>query len=163
MLERVVPLWQEECTLVLAGSGLEGMPLPEHVVSLGRVDEVSSFYGAVDVLAVPSMHGSGVQEKAIEAIGSGRTVVATRHAIRGLAPGLPRQVHCVEEAGQFARLCAESPTALSAVRRGEVLQWSQGRREAYVAALDRCIKAAAHHRKIDHSALAANRPTAQTS
>lgn len=154
MLERVVPLWHD-CTLVLAGGGLDGLLLPERVVSLGRIDEVSSFYDAVDVLAVPSLHGSGVQEKAIEAIGSGRTVVATRHAMRGLAPGLPRQVHEADEPGPFARLCVESLTAPSVARRDDVLQWSGRRRAAYGAAVDRCIAAAVYGLSRDRAAVQA--------
>lgn len=147
MLESVVPLWQDECTLVLAGSGLDVLPLPERVVSLGRIDRVSAFYSAMDVLAVPSLHGSGVQEKAIEAIGSGRTVVATRHAMRGL-PGLLSQVHEAEEAGQFARLCAEAPTGQSAVQLDELLKWSERRRTAYGAAVDCCISEAVRRRAV---------------
>jgi hypothetical protein len=153
MLERVVPHWPDDCTLVLAGSGLEGLPLPARVVSLGRVDEASSFYAAVDVLAVPSLHGSGVQEKAIEAIGSGHVVVATTHATRGLAPGLPGQVHVADDARQFARLCAEVPVRTDAARWDTLQQWSEHRRAAYRAAVDLCIAAAvAPGHAVDHAA-----------
>jgi hypothetical protein len=93
------------------------------------------------------LHGSGVQEKAIEAIGSGHTVVATTHAVRGLAPGLPGHVHVADDAGMFARLCAEVPTAPAAIRRDELLQWCEPRRAAYRAALERCIAAAVHRRE----------------
>jgi hypothetical protein len=153
MLEHVLPHWPDDCTLVLAGSGLEGLPLPARAVSLGRVDEASSFYAAVDVLAVPSLHGSGVQEKAIEAIGSGRTVVATTHATRGLAPGLPGQVHVADDARQFARLCAEVPVRTDAARWDTLQQWSEHRRAAYRAAVDLCIAAAvAPGHAVDHTA-----------
>ncbi len=161
MLERVVPLWPDNCTLVLAGGGLDGLPLPKRVVSLGRVDEVSSFYAAVDVLAVPSLHGSGVQEKAIEAIGTGRTVVATPHAMRGLASGLPSHVHVADEAGQFARLCAEAPTGPNASRRDEVLRWSERRRIAYGAAIERCVAGAIQRRVVAHAVLQTARRVVQ--
>jgi hypothetical protein len=142
MLERVIPLWPEDCTLVLAGSGLEDLVLPARVVSLGRLDEVSSFYATVDVIAVPSLHGSGVQEKAIEAIGSGRTLVATMHALRGLDPGLPSNVYIADDPLHFARLCAEAPTAPNAGEREQLLQWSARRRAHYAAAVDSCVAAA---------------------
>jgi len=161
MLERVVPLWQDDNTLLLAGSGLDGLPLSERVVSLGRVDEESSFYAAVDVLAVPSLHGSGVQEKAIEAIGTGRTVVATPHAMRGLAPGLPSHVHVAGEPGPFALLCAEASTGPSAARSEDVLRWSGRRRTAYGVAVDRCIAAAARHRELEIAAPPTSRHVVQ--
>ena len=70
LLDRVWPGVGARARLVLAGGGLEGLQLPPGTQVLGRVAEVRDFYDAVDVVAVPSLSGSGVQEKAIEAIGS---------------------------------------------------------------------------------------------
>jgi hypothetical protein len=149
MLERVVPLWPDGCQLVLAGGGLEGWPLPARVVSLGRVEDVSDFYASVDLLAVPSVHGSGVQEKAIEAVGSGHSLVATPHALRGLDPGLPANVHRADDPAQFARLCAEVAVEPAALQREQLLRWMAGRRSHYAAAVAACVASSMATRALD--------------
>jgi polysaccharide biosynthesis protein PslH len=113
---------------------------------LGRVRHASELYAAADVVAVPSVLGSGVQEKAIEAIASGRPVVASGHALRGLGPGLPPQVHAADDAAAFARLCASVPAAPSG-RAGEVAQaalaeWAAARRRRYDLALRQALRPA---------------------
>lgn len=145
-LERVLPCLPDGCTLVLAGGGLDRMPLPPCVEVIEGVDDVSRFYAAVDVVAVPSLHGSGVQEKAIEAIGSGCSLVATTHAVRGLAPDLPGHVHVADDPEQFARLCTQVPAMPSPNQGGELGRWVERRRAAYRAALACCVGAAAVRR-----------------
>jgi len=130
-------LRSQGCELVLAGGGLEGMPMPAGVRLLGRVPDVESFYAQVDLVAIPSLHGSGVQEKAIEAIGRGLPVVATGHALRGLDPGLPAQVHRADDPQDFARLCAEAP--LVDRRTAAAADWAAQRRAAYDAALAQAL------------------------
>lgn len=138
MLREVLPRLPQGCRLVLAGSGLQAMELPPRVRSLGRVEAAEAFYREVDLVAVPSLHGSGVQEKAIEALGSGRTVVATPHALRGLGPQLPPQVHAAADADAFARMCAEA--ALDTPGAGAAIEaWAAERRLAYELALSRLL------------------------
>lgn len=139
MLDEVLPRLPVQVRLVLAGGGLEGLALPPRVQSLGRVADAAALYAAVDVVAVPSLHGSGVQEKAIEATGTGRPVVATPHALRGLGPGLPLHVHAAEDAGHFAQLCATVP--LRQEGDGALEAWVAARRQRYGAALTRCLQA----------------------
>lgn len=139
MLREVLPRLPQQVRLVVAGHGLEGLALPPRVQSLGRVAQPGELYAAVDVVAVPSLHGSGVQEKAIEAAGSGRPVVATPHALRGLGPGLPLHVHAAEGAEHFARLCATVPAPTDSAAALE--SWMAARRRRYAAALARCLQA----------------------
>jgi len=147
MLEQVLPRLPADCRLVLAGTGLDRLALPPRVQNLGRVEHAGPFYAAVDLIAVPSLHGSGVQEKAIEAIGTGRPVVASAHALRGLGPLLPPQVHAADSADAFARLCALAPLATagpsdaSAQAQAALAQWASARRAAYSAAIARCLQA----------------------
>jgi len=137
MLDRVLPLLPPACKLLLAGSGLEGCALPARTESLGRVVDVRLFYDSVDVVAIASHTGSGVQEKAIEAIASGLPVVASRHALRGLGPPWPRNVYVADDPSSFAHACA---TAAAAVGDGlSPAQWSSHRGAAYRAALARCL------------------------
>ena len=136
MLAEVLPWLGPSCRLVLAGSGLDRLPVPlpagpcPQVQVLGRVADVDDFYRAVDVVALPSLQGSGVQEKAIEAIARARAVVATPHALRGLGPGLPGHVRQAGTAGDFAAACCMVVPAEAADRRA-VRQWAQQRAVAY--------------------------------
>ncbi len=140
MIEQVLPLLPAHCTLVLAGSGLAQRDLPARVQSLGRVEDTHRFYDSVDVVAIPSLGGSGVHEKAIEAIASARPVVATTHALRGLGPGLPPHVHTSDQPGVFARLCAQVPA--SAGSAAAVQTWATARVALYRQALAQCLHAA---------------------
>lgn len=139
VLNEVLPQLPTHGRLVLAGTGLEGWTLPPRVRSLGRVAEARELYDAVDVVAVPSLHGTGVQEKAIEATASGRPVVATPHALRGLGPALPLHVHAAEGAAHFAGLCATVPLAFDT--RAAIEAWAAARCQRYAAALARCLQA----------------------
>jgi glycosyltransferase involved in cell wall biosynthesis len=142
MFEQVVPHLPAGCSLVLAGTGLDQFELPPGARSLGRVEDVAEFYSQVDVVAIPSVYGSGVQEKAIEAIGTGLPVVATSHAVRGLQPGLPGSVSVTDEPQAFARLCAGGFDAADAATTGKA--WSERRQKCYFEALERCLQAALH-------------------
>jgi hypothetical protein len=146
MLNQVLPHLNPACELWLAGSGLPHSPLPAGVRSLGRIDDVQAFYASVDVLAIASLGGSGVQEKAIEAIGSGRPVVATSHALRGLPAGpalaLPANVSSSDDPAQFAGLCHSAAAHLPIDTAASVQQWLGLREESYRAALARCLQAA---------------------
>lgn len=139
MLETVLPQLPPHCRLVLAGSGLQGLPPHPRVLNLGRVESARQLHTAVDVLAVPSLHGTGVQEKAIEAIGTGRPVVASGHALRGLGP-LPPQVQVADSAADFARACAQPAPAGPGAEAGRAA-WAAARRARHAAALERCLRA----------------------
>lgn len=141
MLEQVLPLLPPDSRLLLAGSGLDSAALPAQVQALGPVDHPQRLYAAVDIVAVPSITGSGVQEKAIEAIGSGRPVVATRHALRGLAHALPRHVHVADSPAEFAQRCALASLDLPADTAQAVSAWAATSRQRYVQALQSCIEA----------------------
>jgi polysaccharide biosynthesis protein PslH len=140
MLEHVSPMLAPNCELVLAGRGLDWVQPRVGVYLMGAVSDATSFYQAVDIVAVPSLIGSGVQEKAVEAIGSGRTVVATPHALRGLGgAALPAHVHVAGSAAEFARLCTEAQPA-SAESAAEVEEgWVRHRQAAYRMALERAL------------------------
>jgi glycosyltransferase involved in cell wall biosynthesis len=141
ILEHVLPLLPHRCQLVLAGDGLDGRTLPPRVLSLGRIDDARRLYDAVDVVAIASKGGSGVQEKAIEAIASGRPIVATRHAMRGLGPPWPGAVQTADEAAAFARLCAAD--TLPPATGPTVDDWTDDRRRRYGQVLANALALAA--------------------
>ncbi len=148
MLTEVLPLLPPQCELVLAGTGLAQLPaaLPApaqaRVRVLGRLADVGSFYQQVDVVALPSLQGSGVQEKAIEAIARARAVVATPHALRGLGPGLPGHVRQAGSAAAFAACCLDATPATPAQRLA-VQQWAAHRAAHYQQQLLRGLLASA--------------------
>lgn len=141
MLDAVHRHLPAHCHLVLAGTGLEGLSLPPRTVALGRITDVHSLYRQVDVVAIPSVCGSGVHEKAIEAIGSGLTTVATPHALRGLLQQLPANVHMADSPQAFAQACAQVPAVAAAAAQGQ--RWAARRAHDYREALQRCLDLAA--------------------
>jgi hypothetical protein len=143
MLSAVWPSLRADCQLVLAGTGLDRLTLPDGVRSLGRLDDVGAFYDAVDLVALCARSGSGVQEKAIEAVASGRAVVATAKALQGLEGALPPQVSKAHDARQFAVHCRaalaappDSEAASEAAR-----AWGEQRQRDHAQALQRCLQA----------------------
>ena len=151
MLAEVLPRLGPHCQLLLAGSGLDRLPLPlsaaaaARVRVLGRVAEVADFYRQVDVVALPSLQGSGVQEKAIEAIACAPAVVATPHALRGLGlglPGLPGHVRQASSAAEFAAACLAAEPSTPADRLA-VQNWARRRAALYQQQLLRGLLASA--------------------
>ena len=125
-----------DCEVVIAGRGLTPTELPSGVCAVGFVPSAAAFYEAVDLIAIPSLTGSGVQEKTIEAIGAFKPVVATTPALRGLGE-CPPHVHCADTPAGFADACRRAladPAAATAARR-----WNAQRRADYGAALARLL------------------------
>jgi hypothetical protein len=141
VLDCVLPHLPGPWVLVLAGPGLEGTALPRRVEWLGRVPSAASFYSSVDVVALASHVGSGVQEKAVEAIAAARLVVATPHSVRGLQWELPDHVWVTGDAQEFASLCATAPVQEEPAWASAVRKWRESRRRRYAEVLGRCLKA----------------------
>jgi polysaccharide biosynthesis protein PslH len=140
-LAQVWPRLAGPCQLVIAGTGLQGLALPPGTEVLGRVADVAAFYAAVDLVAIPSVTGSGVQEKAIEAIGTGLPVVATAHALRGLDEGLPAQVRTASDAEGFAAACLAAVAQPAGVQGLQAAQaWVEQRRLGFERALAQALE-----------------------
>lgn len=154
LLQQVLPQLESGCSLLVAGHGLErGLPvalLPDRaaqVVLAGRIEDLDDFYGRVDVVAVPSVCGSGVHEKAIEAIARAGAVVATTQALRGLGPWLPPHVHVADDAAGFAALCMQVPAA-GLQQRQALRRWVAEREAACHAALRAALAAACGNARV---------------
>jgi Glycosyl transferases group 1 len=131
LLDEVYPRLRHGVELVLAGYGLEQIKLPNGVVRLGRVNSPADFYAEVDAVLVPAVHGSGVQEKAVEAIASARCVIATPHALRGMGPDLPGHVHAAADALEFSEVCIDAPIPEAATALAESSRWACAREQLY--------------------------------
>jgi glycosyltransferase involved in cell wall biosynthesis len=62
---------------------------------LGFVDDLFAIYAASKA-AISPVEGTGLKIKAVEALGHGRPVFASRHSMEGLAPGYDRCVFPIE-------------------------------------------------------------------
>ena len=95
----------------VAGAGGETLDgAPPGVRMRGRVPAVMPFLQRARVVAVPSVRGEGVQIKTLDAIASGRPVVATPIAARGIDE-LPPTVVVAEEPREFAARLTEAAAA----------------------------------------------------
>jgi glycosyltransferase involved in cell wall biosynthesis len=143
LMREVVPKLDGNCQVLLAGPGSQQIPLPAGVKALGWVDDLAGFYASLDVVALPSHSGSGVHEKALEALALAPLVVATPHALRGLGGQLPPHMLVAADGEHFARLCSRA--RIDPRERGHaadlVLAWCHERRQAYEQSLARCLQA----------------------
>ena len=156
MLAEVLPQLGPDCQLLLAGTGLDRLPVAlsaarrSQLRVLGQVADVGDFYRRVDVVALPSLQGSGVQEKAIEAIARARALVATPHALRGLGPDLPGHVQQASSAADFAACCHAAVPSTPADRLA-VQRWARQRAALYQQQLLRGLLASAATRPLPQS------------
>lgn len=87
--------------VAVAGKGADFID-PARCAVLGFVPSALSFMRSCKVLAVPSIAGSGVQIKTLDAIASGKPIVATSVALRGI-DSPPGAVVRADEPERFAQ------------------------------------------------------------
>lgn len=137
----VLPYLDDNCEVVIGGQGLQASQLPGRVRYLGFVESPERFYRSVDVIAIPSVAGGGIQEKTIEALGYGIPVVATEIALRGLLP-CPSHVRMADTPSEFALACCRRDEYDQARTQSEILAWNDERRVKYENAINRLFAAA---------------------
>jgi hypothetical protein len=97
----------------------------------GPVDDATRFLARGRVIAVPAQAGAGVQVKTLDAIATGRPVVATSLALRGL-DDLPPTVRVADDPTAFADRLAEAVASEpSASDREAVNAWVDQRRQRF--------------------------------
>jgi polysaccharide biosynthesis protein PslH len=141
-LRDVLPLIDPGCEVLVAGRGLEGLALPASARYIGFVESAAAFYGSCDTIAIASTHGGGVQEKTIEAIGTGVPMVATSVAVRGIDP-VPPHVQVMDSPHEFAAACSRINTVDRMRAQTHAIAWNEARRTQYSRALDRLLAASA--------------------
>lgn len=82
-MDSVVPLLPLGLRVAVAGKGGDGV-VTEPISNLGFVPDAMAFMRCCQVVCIPSTAGGGVQIKTIDAIASGRPIVATSVALRGI-------------------------------------------------------------------------------
>jgi glycosyltransferase involved in cell wall biosynthesis len=131
-LADVCPHLPPSLAVEVAGAGSETLDRSAPGVTMrGRVPEVMPFLQRARVIAVPSVRGEGVQITTLDAIASGRPVVATPIAARGI-DRLPPTVAVAEEPQEFAARLAEAVAAPVDPSAGQAARaWIEARRTAF--------------------------------
>jgi polysaccharide biosynthesis protein PslH len=134
--ERVAPhLEAHGLDIVVGGADGDAVLGPRHHLrAVGPVPEALPFLQGGRVVAVPSVEGAGVQVKTLDAIASGRWVVATPTAMRGIADP-PPTVLVEDDPARFASALA---AAASAPPNGEAAlarAWAASRAERFAQAV----------------------------
>jgi glycosyltransferase involved in cell wall biosynthesis len=131
-LGEVCPHLSRSLAVEVAGAGSEALGGSAPGVRMrGRVPEAMPFLQRARVVAVPSVRGEGVQINTLDAIASGRPVVATPTAIRGIDQ-LPPTVAVAEDPEEFAaRLAAAAAAPVDASAAQAARAWIEARRTAF--------------------------------
>lgn len=83
------PLAQDSAfQLVFAGPGSEKWNQEDGIQGMGEVDDVGSFYSAIDACVVPVANGTGMKCKLAESAMASRACVTTPHGGQGYPPHL---------------------------------------------------------------------------
>jgi hypothetical protein len=127
-VEQVVPQLPAGIDVHVGGAGAEPIAGDAPVTLHGRVPDAMAFLQGARVVAAPSVAGSGVQVKTLDAIAAGRPVVATPVATRGL-DNLPSAVRVEETPEAFAAAVAEA--LREPADAGGSQSWAQARTEGF--------------------------------
>lgn len=124
-LEHVCPLLPATLEVAVGGAGADHLRASHPGVHFaGRVPDALDFLRSARLVAVPATAGGGIQVKTLDAISSGRPVVATPLATRGIGP-LPASLRVADSAKTFAAALAahaETPGQEAAAA-----EWSRAR------------------------------------
>ncbi|MGQ0699944.1 MAG: glycosyltransferase [Panacagrimonas sp.] len=130
----VVPHLAPEVRVEVGGRGAEKIiGNSQQVASLGFVPDAFAFLAGAKLIVIPSTEGAGVQIKTLDAIATGRPIVCTTVAVRGLDK-LPRSVRVADDPKVFAAAVTEVLHDESAVEPdAEAIRWAQTRRTRFFA------------------------------
>ncbi|MBC9032929.1 glycosyltransferase [Sphingomonas sp. JC676] len=139
-LDRVQPLLPADWRIEIGGNvDPAGLPAPAQVRFCGAVEDGPGFLRRAERVAVPSLAAEGANLKLLDAIASGRPVVASASAIR-LVGQVPADVAGADSAEAFAAALVRTPRPDRAAR----TRWMVARR----VALDEIVAAALSDRKM---------------
>jgi len=128
-LRAVVPLLPPDVRPAVAGPGLP--PRIDGVTVLGFVNDLAEEARRARILAIPSVAGTGVQIKTLQAIAFARPIVCTTMATRGIDHP-PDWIHSVGNAADFAKTVAGILSAPDRVRPGDAQRWLSDRETAFL-------------------------------
>jgi len=136
-LQTVYPLLPTDLSIHVAGHSAEWLTGKyPNIHYLGFVPDAQEFMAQAKVVAIPTLSGSGVQMKTLDAIASGSAIVLTPLALRGISD-YPRTVKIAEKPEDFANLLVAAIASSSAQQAfddiDDVLDWSRTRQNKFIA------------------------------
>jgi glycosyltransferase involved in cell wall biosynthesis len=135
-LREVRPLLPDDLRIHIGGAASQELSAKTpNVTARGRVPDAMEFLQSARVVAAPSVAGAGVQIKTLDAIASGRRVVATQTAMRGIEDP-PPTVRVASDAAGFAEAIGaslEEGQDEDASRQGQA--WARERRARFLEQL----------------------------
>lgn len=115
----------------------------DNITFVGFVPNANEFLASCKVIVVPSISGTGIQIKTLEAISTGKSVVVTEAAIRGLND-LPANVHVARDANEFSMAinkCLSESEEERAYCLGELENWWMKRDQQFSAGMATILNA----------------------
>ena len=141
----VVPhLEKRKLNVVVGGASGEEI-VGEHpaVKAVGPVPDALEFLQSARLVAVPSTAGAGVQVKTLDAIASGRRVVATTTAMRGIADP-PPTVRTEDDPAAFAAAIVDGvESELDRHASDQAREWARERTRRFRSAVREAVEAVA--------------------
>jgi hypothetical protein len=136
-LQTVYPLLPTDLSIHVAGHSAEWLAGKyPNIHYLGFVPDAQEFMAQAKVMAIPTVSGSGVEMKTLDAIASGSAIVLTPLALRGISD-YPRTVKIAEKPEDFANLLVGAIASSSAQQAfndiDDVLDWSRTRQNKFIA------------------------------
>jgi polysaccharide biosynthesis protein PslH len=143
--EYVYPLLPPDLSIAIAGRGADWLENKyANVRYCDFVPSVAEFVSQGRIVVIPSISGSGIQIKTLDAIALGATIVATPVALRGIED-YPATVVVAETPAAFAdslMKLLDSSTAAERERNvAAARQWSIERREKFFATVKQQVEA----------------------
>lgn len=99
--DEVLPLLPPGLRIRVGGAGATAIPASPNLERVEWVEDAAAFLRSARVVVVPAVAGAGLQVKTLDAIASGRAVVATPLALRGIEDP-PASVRVAAGAAAFA-------------------------------------------------------------
>jgi len=130
-LESIYPLLPDTVSIHVAGA--DAAPYLKDYPQIhyrGFVPDAQAFMAQARVVAIPTVHGSGIQIKTLDAIASGSKIVATPVALRGIDPA-PPSVRLAETATSFAATLLESINDSEPVDLEQIRYWYYTRQHQF--------------------------------
>jgi hypothetical protein len=131
----------------VAGAGAERYRAANpHVTFQGAVEDATRFLARGRAIAVPVQAGAGVQIKTLDAVATGRPVVATSLALRGLDE-LPPTIELADDPVEFADRLTDAVARGPSTSDSEAVEaWIGRRRQRF----ERDVRAALDDVLADH-------------
>ena len=133
-----------DCGLIIAGEAGKARRWPDGVVTLGGLSNIEEAYARASIVINPTLFGTGLAVKNIEALSFGKPLVTTAAGARGVGPKLSSAMRIAADEQRFVSYVVEllhNKTERDALAK-TALATVQGWRNQQVANLDAAIRGA---------------------